>query len=86
MDKAKLQSLPPSFGQIEDIRDMALKNLVRALIIQAARDALVDGRTGIEARCWLVSEECSMYCEFIGINFLAVKAWIRSGCPDWRIT
>lgn len=64
--------------------DQALKRLAGAIIEQAAKDALAAGAAGEEARDWLMGEECANLAEFIGLDYRAVRAWVRAGCPKWR--
>jgi hypothetical protein len=83
-EKPTSYSLLPSWGYIAAGEDMALKRLVGGIIGQAARDALENDKTGEEARDWLLSIDCAEMCEFIELNFRAVKMWVDAGCPDWR--
>lgn len=80
----KAYNLLPSWGFIPAARDLALKRLAGAIIGQAARDARKDDETGTEARRWLLSRDCQELAEFIELDFRAVRAWVDSGCPDWR--
>lgn len=77
-------SLLPAWGFIPAARDIALKRLAGAIIGQAAADARKDDITGLEARRWLLSADCMEMCDFIGQDYNAVRAWVESGCPNWR--
>ena len=74
----------PIFEAISTVHDEALKRLARAIIIQAAIDAGIKDKTGLESREWLLSWDCTEMCEFIGLDFRAVRKWVINGCQNWR--
>ena len=77
-------SLQPAWGFVPAGSDQGLRRMVRAAICQAAYDALKDDLDGLQARKWLLSEDCAMFCDFGGVNFRAIRQWVDAGCPDWR--
>ncbi len=77
-------SLMPAWGYVPAAHDYGLLRLVRATIAQAAYDALKDNLEAYQARQWLLSEDCAIFCDFGGVNFTVIREWVNAGCPDWR--
>lgn len=65
-------SLQPAWGFVPAESDWALKQLIRAVLIQAGRDA---EKGDTDARAWLTSDVCAFYCDYAGVNFRAVYEW-----------
>jgi hypothetical protein len=82
----KNYSLQPYCGDVPAARDLAIKRLLHAIIVQAGRDARSknEGNSRLAQR-WLLSEECAQYCEFSGVNFQAVKSWVENGCKELKM-
>lgn len=81
----KIYSLSPSWGKVPAAHDQALRRLVRAIIVQAVKDASGAGAIlpfeQFNAVDWLAGSECQEYCEFSGMNHRAVIAWLFDGAP-----
>lgn len=75
-------SLTPAWGAIPAGSDWALKRLVRAVIIQAGRDA---EKGDTDARAWLTSDTCAFYCDYAGVNFKAVYDWAVNSKDTERV-
>jgi hypothetical protein len=74
-------TLLPAWGWCPAGSDQAPKALVRAMIVQAARDAQKDNIVGQSARAWLTGEDCALYAVFAGVNHNAIRAWVIAGGP-----